>query len=153
MIPNRLEHSIPVVYQITNVINGKIYVGSTKNFYERYREYVRFRGDNRTSKRGIEHAMRKWGFDYFVFSVLEVADGASTETLVAREQYYLDTLLPFHRKGYNMCSKAYSCAGRETTEETRRKQSIAHRGYKPTPETMAKIIAATIGLKRTEETR
>lgn len=43
--------------------------------------------------------------------------------------------------------------GRVVSEETRRKQSLAHTGVPRSPETCAKIAAAKTGVPRSEETK
>ena len=46
-------------------------------------------------------------------------------------------------EGYNMTDGGEGTKGHETSEETRRKMSEAHKGYKPTPEAIAKTAAAS----------
>lgn len=78
------------IYKITNVINGKFYIGSTDSIPDRW--------DNHRSelRRGIHHskhlqrAWNKHGKENFKFEVLEEC---LEDMLITREQWYLDTLL------------------------------------------------------------
>jgi group I intron endonuclease len=97
MVPNSKEHRIPVVYLITCRVNGKIYVGSAKDFYVRFRGYKAEL--QRKEPRSIIRAMDKHGLDSFEFSVLEYLDHPTQ--CVRREQYWMDKLQPFGKQGYN----------------------------------------------------
>lgn len=77
----------PVLYKITNVTNGKFYVGSTGDTRERFRQH------RNKLRRGVHHcahlqaAWNKYGEDCFKFTVLEHI--ASMEALVAAENEWL----------------------------------------------------------------
>lgn len=61
----------PVIYKIINTINGKFYVGSTGNMYERTRCH---RNRLRRGKHHCKHlqaAWNKYGEKFFVFAVVE----------------------------------------------------------------------------------
>ncbi len=120
MVPNSKEHHIPVVYLITCLVNGKIYVGSAKDFYKRY---VAYGGELRQGqKRAIIFAMRKHGFDAFEFTILERLNYASQ--CIVREQYWIDTLKPFGQDGYNECRVAGSCLGMKLSAEAVAKMTV-----------------------------
>ncbi len=123
MVPNKAEHSIPVVYLITNQVNGKIYVGSAKDFYHRW---SRYRSLGRREQRVIARAIRKHGFHQFEFQVLERVD--NERDLIAREQHYIDLLQPLVPKGYNVSPTAGSCLGLTPSPSTRKLLSEAHMG-------------------------
>ena len=88
------------VYKITNLINGKFYIGSTRRLSERKNEH------NYSMRKGrsnsiIRNAILKYGYENFKFEVLDefiFENFASTnyidEIITAREQYYVDTLNP-----------------------------------------------------------
>lgn len=97
------------VYKITNLIDGKFYVGSTgKSFTQRWYQH------RRTLPKGKTHlarAYQKYGPENFEFSILEVC--VNREDCIPREQYYIDNLKP----EYNINPKASSCLGRKASEE------------------------------------
>jgi group I intron endonuclease len=117
------------VYQIKNLVNNKIYVGSTsQSFYQRWYNWRRDLNGERT---GNLYLLRSWqthGEDSFEFSILETIDpieGEATEDkkilVLEREQYWMDLLKP----EYNLCPTAGSRLGSKQSEETRSKISAA----------------------------
>lgn len=89
---------IGYIYEITNDINSKVYVGQTiKNIEERFREH---KSDAKYSKRSklLHNAMNKYGCSHFNISVLEVCD---LDMLNEREIYWIDKLDTFNN-GYNL---------------------------------------------------
>lgn len=151
MVPNSKEHRFPAVYLFTNKRNGKIYVGSAKDLYERYDEYTKY-VDGKKSKRPIEHAIKKYGLDSFTFETLERVD--NLENLLAREQYYIDTLAVCDREiGYNVNKTAGSRLGMRHTEESRKKMSIALTGKRHTEESRCKMSVNRKGHKKSDEWR
>lgn len=150
MIPNRKEHSIPVIYLITCRVNGKIYVGSAKNFYRRHGSYGRD-VKQQTKRRPIIRAMREYGFEQFEFSVLERVDNHFC--LIIREQWWIDLLEPFGDRGYNAAPVAGSTLGRQMADETKAKLRKANLGKKPSVETLEKMKLASLGRKHSEEAK
>lgn len=77
------------IYKITNLINGKVYVGRTRNLYARCSQYISgFR--NHDLNRVNEYLMKsvlKHGSDNFEFSIIEFCDIQETEE---RENYWMD---------------------------------------------------------------
>jgi group I intron endonuclease len=73
------------VYTITNIINGKYYVGSSNNIKRRWRHH------KDTLRRGIhpnkylQRAFDKYGEDNFLFEIVEL-----TEEYILKEQEILD---------------------------------------------------------------
>lgn len=92
------------VYCITNIINGKIYIGSTTtNFRHRYLQYKSGFSRKLYNQPILYRAFRKYGFENFSFSVVCVTDKENT---LLSEQFHID-------KGtdYNACPKAGSLQG------------------------------------------
>lgn len=70
------------VYSITNLKNGKKYIGQSKDIYKRWREH-KTKGKETT----ISSAIYTYGEDYFKFQILETCP---TNQLIEREQYWID---------------------------------------------------------------
>lgn len=103
------------VYRITNLLNGKIYIGSTKNITKRFKSHLA----PGSGCKLLKAAFKKYGKDNFKFEILEEV---TIDKLIKREQYYLDTLLfaqeyiknndlRFLELGYNICPIASSREG------------------------------------------
>ena len=120
------------VYRFTNKANGKIYIGSSRDVFKRFKTH-------QNKKNGCLlfcRAIKKYGICGFSFDVLEVVPILGLDRKEARlvllvaEQRWLDELKPFGEIGYNMRFKADSPAGMEVSAETRAKIGIRHKGKK-----------------------
>lgn len=90
------------IYVITNKINGKKYVGQSKDIFERWRQHEQnFR--LKLYNYVIYQAFEKYGFENFEFSILEET---KIEDLDEREKYWIKTLHTYVKdpkcQGYNM---------------------------------------------------
>jgi group I intron endonuclease len=98
------------VYKITNTINNKIYIGSSKDLDIRKSEHFTDLKFNRHVNKHLQASYNKYGRENFTHEVIEYCD---VNLLIEKEQYYLDTLNP----DYNILKKAYSPLGVKRTEE------------------------------------
>lgn len=86
------------IYQIRNLVNGKVYVGSTVNLHRRaLAHFNKLQHHNHHSIK-LQRAYNKYGLDKLTFEVLEYVE---EENLLEREQYYIDTLEAVSN-GYNI---------------------------------------------------
>lgn len=87
------------IYQITNNVNGKIYVGKTtkNNIQERWEEHLKDYKKPRCEKRPLYDAMNKYGSENFSIKELEKC---SLEELNDKEIYWIEKLGSF-KYGYN----------------------------------------------------
>lgn len=84
------------IYQITNDINDKIYVGKTEFPIEkRWQEHCSDAFRDRNEKRPLYSAMRKYGIDHFHIELLE-----ETNNPEEREIYWIENKRSF-KNGYN----------------------------------------------------
>lgn len=114
--------SLLIIYSITNLINGKRYIGQTRQGLARRRgEHVhRFNLGERDHK--LYQAMRKYGIENFKFEIL--CRVRRPEYLDVLEAYFVEKFDTFNN-GYNM-----TCGGDGTADETRKKLSLALKGRK-----------------------
>ncbi|MBE6725040.1 MAG: GIY-YIG nuclease family protein [Ruminococcaceae bacterium] len=88
------------IYKFTNVIDGKSYIGKSKNITRRYNHHKRLAGGEADGfNLYVDSVMREVGFHNFEFMVLEECH---PEELDEKEKYYIkkfNTLIP---NGYNI---------------------------------------------------
>lgn len=111
-----------IIYKITNKINGKVYIGQTKNFDRRMEQHrtIAKRGSKNTH---LYHAIQKYGWSNFTPKIVErVNYNNIDEREIYWIQYYKSTNSVY---GYNM---TYGGEGVKPTSETRKRMSKAQMG-------------------------
>ena len=84
------------IYQITNDVNQKIYIGKTENSIEkRFKEHCWDASRERNEKRPLYNAMRKYGIEHFHIELIEETDNPEE-----REIYWIEKKQSF-KNGYN----------------------------------------------------
>ena len=84
------------IYQITNTVNGKIYIGKTEStIEERFKEHCKDAFSRNNEKRPLYAAMRKYGIHNFQVELIE-----ETDRLNEREVYWIEQKRSF-KNGYN----------------------------------------------------
>lgn len=124
------------IYFIENIINGKIYIGSSINIYKRIKSHKKYLMNGNHCNRKLQSAWDKYGENSFQFYCQEKIDNFND--LISREQYWID-LFYSHEKGYNICGIAGSRLGVSFTEIHKRKIGKANKGLKRSEETKRKI--------------
>lgn len=87
------------VYKITNLVNGKIYVGSSKDIESRWKQHRDKLNKGTHDNPHLQRAWGKYGEDNFKFEVIEECERTIQ---FEREQFYLNMLNPFDDNGYNI---------------------------------------------------
>ena len=89
------------VYQIRNIINNQIYIGSSKNIQKRWKQHIKALCENKHDNIFLQNDWNNYGEDYFEFTILEFCEEDKQYKL---EQEYFKKLMPFHRlgNGYNV---------------------------------------------------
>lgn len=129
------------IYRWTNLINGKIYIGSSSDLGERFYRYYNIDYLIKTltrTKSIIYSSLLKNGYSNFKLDILEYCE---KKDLLNREQYYFSVLNP----EYNILKLAYSSEGFKHTEKTKEIMSKSALGRTFSSETRSKISAALIG--------
>jgi len=141
------------IYKVTNILNGKMYIGQSINPEARWRKH-----NERSSKcRVISAAIKKHGKENFEFQILCWCPDKTYANMV---EIRLIEAHDTRRVGYNICvggegfgsGEDHPKYGKKATEETRHKISAAkmgelnpHYGKPNSPEQKAKIREALAG--------
>lgn len=155
------------VYKIINLVNKKVYIGSSKNLVNRSTNHRKHLSDGKHSNKHLQSSYNKYGGSNFLFEVIEYCDN-----YVEREQYWMDLLKSYNPKnGYNKRIKAETNNGRlgyKMSEEWKqniskrqlaRRDEIAkwasefHKGKKVSAETRHKQSIAQKGKIVSKQTR
>lgn len=163
------EKPYGIVYKVTNLIDGKIYVGQTaQTLWRRRRAHE---NECARSTAYFHRSLKKHGFENFQWEEIESCH--SKEELHAREIYWIEQFQCMAPAGYNSAEGgkggAYleshkrriseALTGRVISEATRQKISLLKKGRKQSPETIAKFKERIgeknhfFGKKHSEETR
>lgn len=89
-----------VVYQIKNILNDKIYVGSSSNYEKRVKSHLSCLKNNAHHCFYLQNAFNKYGLDNFAFSIIKTFNDKS-EMLI-----YEESLLNDLSNKYNVSKKA-----------------------------------------------
>ena len=151
------------IYKITNLVDNKIYIGSTIHFNNRMSAHFSYLRKNEHHSSYLQRAYNKYGKNNFQFEVLLKCP---KEDLLAIEQYLID----YYKPAYNMCkiagritglkrspeSIAKSAAGirgRKLSEEHKLKLHLAHKGKKHSAQAIEKRASKMRGRKVSSEER
>ena len=86
------------IYKITNLINGKEYIGKTNlTIEDRFKQHIRDSKRKRFEKRPLYDAINKYGIENFI---VEKVEQCKEDLLNEREQYWIDHYNTYHN-GYN----------------------------------------------------
>ncbi len=151
------------IYQIRNLINNKIYIGSSYNLDKRNKTHFKTLKLNTHSNRHLQDSFNIYGEKNFVFEILEYIIKLENETTEIfekrlrheREQHYLDTLLfasendsRFDELGYNGRRLADSNIGTLRSEETKIKLSKSLKYRKLSEQHVLNIVKSLTGHHR-----
>lgn len=156
------------IYKYTNLINGKIYIGSTKNIRERQATHIRVSNNPKYQHYTLYRAANKYGWESFMFDVIEECCPLLRND---RENHWINYYHTLdNRYGYNMKLADNTCISEETlkrlsdshmgivySEERNRKIGLKSKGNKyslgtkQSQETIEKRTQKLKGQKRTDE--
>jgi len=91
------------IYKITNTINGKFYIGSSKNIEHRWYIHKSQLKNGKHINIYLQRAYNKYGLNVFICDIICICDGYSSDRLLNLEQYFLDKI---NTKSYNLSKNA-----------------------------------------------
>lgn len=143
------------IYRITNIINGKIYIGQT------IQPNIRWSNHKSVTKRKptqcIHHAMKKYGVENFIFEVILTCktqtDANEVEDVVITQYDSRNNDLGYNiaRGGSSNSGPAHHCYGKKLTQEHKNKIGISQLGKIMSNESKEKIRKSLTGVKRSAE--
>lgn len=109
------------IYKWTNLINGKIYIGQSKDIETRYKKHIAasFYTKSNTYNTAFHRAIRKYGVDNFLFEVVCICN---IEELDVLEKFYIKKYNSLVPNGYNMTTggeNPRSCHNRYSEDDIR----------------------------------
>jgi group I intron endonuclease len=127
------------IYAIVNRLNGKRYIGSAASLRNRWKSHrsALNRGVHHSKK--LQSSWQKNGHANFEFTVIEFV---GLESLIEREQFWIDHYDAAGPNGYNICQIAGRCIGLKQTDNTKAKRSAALSG-RARPEEVKRQISLT----------
>jgi len=103
-----MKETVSGVYKIENVLNGKVYVGSSKDIYTRFYQHKNLLNKNKHHCRYLQHSWNQHGEKSFTFEIIEITN-QEQKTLQTREQYYMDVLKCYNPDfGFNSSKNSIS---------------------------------------------
>ena len=111
------------IYKIINRLNGKYYVGSSNNIYNRWNQHKFLLMRNSHFNSHLQNAWNKYGANNFLFLPFEKT---SVDNLMAAEQKYLDIAYNEQDKCYNQSFASSFPLHTPQTKEKIRNSLIAY---------------------------
>jgi len=112
------------IYNIRNIINNDIYVGSASNIKNRWNVHRHKLSNNKHVNIHLQRAFNKYGSENFIFEVIEYVDKSN---LIIREQNWID----FFQPEYNIRKVAHNNTGVKWSTESRKKASDRMKNKEP----------------------
>ena len=114
------------IYKITNMVNGKVYIGQSVNIEDRWRCH---KSNMNYKNHTIYKAMRKYGFENFKFEVIEECRQEDLNNLEIYYIWYYNSYMGNkNHNGYNETAGGGGSRGYIPSEETRKKISEINSG-------------------------
>ncbi len=141
-----INFNLSGVYQIRNLLNSEIYIGSAVNFRKRWNTHRSCLRNNKHTNKFLQRAWNKYKESSFEFSILLKC---SPEECISCETY----LKNYYCADYNLCEVGNNRLGLKHSEETKKKMSDIRRGKFPSKESRVKMSESARQRKHSEETR
>jgi group I intron endonuclease len=143
------------IYKITNLVNGKIYIGQTKLTIEERFQQHKYNANSSYKKSRLYSAMKKYGVDNFSVKLIDEAgtQEESNEKEIDWINFYKSNIYKHPNVGYNMTDGGGGISGYQLSEDHKQKISEAMKGMVCSEERVRKISESKMGHEVSDETR
>lgn len=135
----RTNDALCGIYKITNIVNGKVYIGQSINIKARWKDHINTLNRKVSHSILLQRAWDKYKEDSFTFEILELC---SEDELDEVEMKYIE-LYDACNNGYNIESGGNS--NKYLSDSTRQKIKEAHLGLRHSDETKKKMSKSRTG--------
>jgi len=136
------------IYKITNISNGKMYVGSSIHIERRWMCHKSYLSRHIHYNLHLQYSWNKYGESCFVFDIIEEC---KFDILDMKEEYWIEELKTWDREyGYN--KNRYINGRKLVSSSTKEKIRLSHTGVKLSEEHKKKISKAHLGMQRPQST-
>ena len=116
------------IYKITNLVNNKIYVGSSTNIKKRWRDHKWYLKENKHHNSHLQASVNKYGIGLFKFNIELECD---VKLLLIEERKVINKYNSNDRTcGYNVNDPEHAFLNKKHSEETKKKLSLQKIGNK-----------------------
>ena len=140
------------IYKLTNKINGKVYIGQSRNIKNRWRGH-KFESKIEDNGWYFYNAIRKYGWENFIREILiEITDDTWVEELLNFYEVYFVFYyesMKYTGKGYNV---KFPGSNGPMSEDSKKKMRLSQKGHFVSEKTRNKIRIANSGKKQSQET-
>jgi group I intron endonuclease len=131
-----------VIYKITNVQNGKFYIGSAVDYELRIKTHINDLKKSKHHSSKLQRSYNKYGLSVFKFEIIETV--LDVNLLIETEQKWFDKLNP--ELNMTLIAGLNSHLGMKRSTETKNKISVKLTGIIRSVETKNKISKSKLGV-------
>ena len=138
------------IYKIINLVNGKCYVGSAKDFNRRWNVHLRQLSKGTHHNIKLQNSYNVHGKDSFAFEILEKCE-YEKDLIIDRENYWI-AKLDSKANGYNIADASFgdTFTANPRKEEIRSKMSKSRKGRLLSEEWKLNLSNASKGIPKSE---
>lgn len=135
----RIDTALCGIYKITNIVNGKVYIGQSINMKARWKDHINSLNRQTSHSILLQRAWDKYKEENFTFEILELC---AEDMLDEIERKYIEQ--------YDACNNGYNIesggnSNKHLSIETKQKISNAHIGKKHSDDTRQKMSKSRTG--------
>jgi len=116
------------IYKIKNLVNNKIYIGSSINIGKRWRDHKWYLKENKHHNSHLQSSYNKYGLENFEFIIELECD--LNNLLIEEKRLIKEYCASDNKYGYNVNDPEHIFLGKKHSEKTKKKLSLQKIGNK-----------------------